>query len=196
MLMTLHHRNIFYGLLVSVLVGLASCGADDIFSGYDDADPIVLKGVNASIVDGPESRSISNDDSHLLTDDERQFRALVDEARMSRAVAPLIDEIGKYDFLRTDQIVFTTIERTKRPIRPDFSYNNVIYSCEIAGKNDVSWKRLDPQQDIYWSDGASPHTFKGYILPHPDDEAASAANFDWNHENGRDYYYGDRKSVV
>lgn len=181
MLMTLHHRHIFYGLLVSVLMGLASCSADDIFSGFDDADPIALRGVQASIVDGTESRS--------LTDDERQFRALVDEARMSRAVAPLVDQIGKYNFLRTDEIVFTTIERTKRPI-PDFSYNNVIYSCEIAGENNVSWKRLDPLQDIYWSDGASPHTFKGYILPHPEGEKASDANFDWNHDGGRGYYYG------
>ena len=127
----------------------------------DDADPIVLRGIHA----------------------------VIDNGSTTRAVAPLIDSIGKYDFLPTDEIVFTKIERTVRPIRPDFSYDNVQYSCEINGGN-VSWKRQLPTNDIFWSDGSQPHTFIGYILPHEDGKSFSNSGDDWNYDSTHNVYYG------
>lgn len=119
----------------------------------------------------------------------RGIRADIDNGSGTRAVAPLIDSIGKYDFLGTDKIVFTLIERTKRPIRPTFSYKDVVYSCLTADGN-VSWKRDLPETDIFWSDGSEPHTFIGYILPHEDDKSAAASGFDWHHDTANDVYYG------
>lgn len=119
----------------------------------------------------------------------RGIRADIDNGSGTRAVAPLIDSIGKYDFLGTDKIVFTLIERTKRPIRPTFSYKDVVYSCLTADGN-VSWKRDLPETDIFWSDGSEPHTFIGYILPHADASLAAASGFDWHHDKANDVYYG------
>lgn len=168
-------RNILFFLLVSLLMGFASC-ADE--SGLDtpaDASPIALRGIHADI----------------------------EGAREARAVAPLVDMIGKYEFFPTDEIIFTLIERTKRPIRPTFSYSDVHYSCAINDGN-ISWKREQPTTDIYWSDGSEPHTFVGYILPHADEQTADATGYDWNaetstwrqtgydwhHDTGRHMYYG------
>lgn len=142
------------------LLGLVSCESE-MESFFGDANPIALRGIRADIDNG---------------------------GGKTRAVAPLIDSIGKYDFLGTDKIVFTLIERTKRPIRPNFSYANVQYSCLTADGN-VSWKRESPQTDIFWSDGSEPHTFIGYILPHADDKSAAESGFDW-HRDARGVYYG------
>lgn len=119
----------------------------------------------------------------------RGIHAIIDNGSETRAVTPLIDSIGKFDFLATDEIIFTKIERTVRPIRPDFSYNDVRYSCEINGGN-VSWKRLQPTNDIFWSDGSQPHTFIGYILPHEDSKSAAASGYDWNYSTEHKMYYG------
>lgn len=119
----------------------------------------------------------------------RGIRADIDNGSGTRAVAPLIDSIGRYDFMSTDEIIFTTIERTKRPIRPTFSYDNVHYSCNIADKN-ISWKRELPENDIFWSDGSEPHTFIGYILPHEDEKTAEESGYDWHHDTAEDVYYG------
>lgn len=148
-------------LLSGMLMGLAACADDNTIDLPADAHPIAIKGISAVIGDG----------------------------RPSRAVAPLIDSIGKYEFLSTDNIVFTMIERTKRPIRPTFSYQDVKYSCQVSGQ-DVSWKREVPSNDIFWSDGSEPHTFIGYILPHADDKTAEASGFDWHYYKDKDVYYG------
>lgn len=142
------------------LLGLVSCESE-MGALSDDCNPIVLRGIRADI----------------------------DNGSGTRAVAPLIDSIGKYDFLGTDKIVFTLIERTKRPIRPTFSYNNVEYSCLTADGN-VSWKREQPSTDIFWSDGSEPHTFIGYILPHEDEKSSEQSGFDWHYNEGTDVYYG------
>lgn len=153
-----------YLLIIIALLGFVSCNDEtDIDRLPEDCDPIVLRGIRAIIDNGDGS---------------------------TRAVTPLIDSIGKYDFLATDQIVFTKIERTKRPIRPTFSYDNVQYSCQISSDNSVSWKRELPTNDIFWSDGSEPHTFIGYILPHEDAKTAEASGFDWHHDTDKDIYYG------
>lgn len=150
-----------YILTLMILFGLVSCN-NEIETLYDDSNPIVLRGIRADIDNG---------------------------SARTRAVAPLIDSIGKYDFLSTDRIVFTKIERTKRPIRPTFSYKGVEYSCLTADGN-VSWKREKPENDIFWSDGSEPHTFIGYILPHEDEKSSEQSGFDWHYNEGTDVYYG------
>lgn len=148
-------------VLVSLLAGLVACSGETDVDLPADAHPIVLQGIRATIADGPDSRT------PVATD------------RPTRAVAPLVDQIGKYEFLNTDEIYFTKIERTNHPIRPTFSYSDVRYSCETNGDG-VSWKRQQPDADIYWSDGASPHTFIGYILPHADEQSYAATGYDWD----------------
>lgn len=143
------------------LLGLVSCESE-MGALSDDCNPIVLRGIRADIDNGGGG---------------------------TRAVAPLVDSIGKYAFASTDRIVFTTIERTSRPIRPTFSYHGVEYACQISDKN-VSWKRELPETDIFWSDGSEPHTFIGYILPHADGQTAQESGFDWHYDPEKDDYYG------
>lgn len=165
-------------LLTTMLLGLISCRnmleLDDI---TEEADPIALRGIHAVIDNGTAP---------------------------SRAVMPLVDSIGKFDFLSTDEIIFTLIERTKRPIRPTFSYGSihndegdVHYACNVEETTkdgntirNVSWGRTAPNHDIFWSDGSEPHTFIGYILPHNDDKTAEQSDFDWHYDHTRGYYYG------
>lgn len=164
-------------LLSALLLGFASCNRETEIDATD-CEPIALKGIHAVIDNGDDTR----------------------------AVSPLVDSIGKYSFLNTDEIVFTKIQRTKRPI-PGFSYKDVQYSCTVEGtgdKQNVSWKRNNPLADIFWSDGSEPHTFIGYILPHNDNESASASGYDWNPStiDGQKFYFGsignptDKNEVV
>lgn len=149
-----------YIYIIIALLGFASCN-NEIDTLPADCNPILLRGIRADI----------------------------DNGSSTRAVSPLVDSIGKYDFLNTDEIIFTKIERTKHPIRPGFSYDNVRYSCSNEGGN-VSWKREVPENDIFWSDGSEPHTFIGYILPHEDDKSALASGYDWHYDSARGIYYG------
>lgn len=154
-------KNYIY--IIIALLGFVSCN-NEMETLPDDCNPIPLRGI----------------------------RAVIDNGSSTRAVAPLVDSIGKYSFLNTDEIIFTKIQRTKRPI-PGFSYAGVRYTCTVEGtgdKQNVSWKRNNPQEDIFWSDGSEPHTFIGYILPHNDNETATASGYDWNHINGQEVYYG------
>ena len=152
-----------YIYIIIALLGIVSCNSEK-DSVLADCNPIPLRGIRADI----------------------------DNGSSTRAVAPLVDSIGKYSFLNTDEIIFTKIQRTKRPI-PGFSYAGVQYSCTVEGtgdKQNVSWKRNNPQADIFWSDGSEPHTFIGYILPHEDDKTATASGYDWNHIDNQEVYYG------
>lgn len=154
-------KNYIY--IIIALLGFVSCN-NEMETSPDDCNPIPLRGI----------------------------RAVIDNGSSTRAVAPLVDSIGKYSFLNTDEIIFTKIQRTKRPI-PGFSYAGVRYSCTVEGSGDkqnVSWKRNNPQEDIFWSDGSEPHTFIGYILPHNDNETATASGYDWNHIDNQEVYYG------
>lgn len=154
-------KNYIY--IIIALLGFVSCN-NEMETLPDDCNPIPLRGI----------------------------RAVIDNGSSTRAVAPLVDSIGKYSFLNTDEIIFTKIQRTKRPI-DGFSYKDVRYSCTVEGtgdKQNVSWKRNKPQEDIFWSDGSEPHTFIGYILPHNDNETATASGYDWNHIDNQEFYYG------
>lgn len=155
----------YHILLSALLLGFASCDREtEIDALPDKCTPVALKGI----------------------------QAVIDNGDGTRAVSPLVDSIGKYSFLGTDEIIFTKIQRTKRPI-PGFSYTGVRYSCTVEGtgnSQNVAWKRNNPQEDIFWSDGSEPHTFIGYILPHEDDKTASASGYDWNHKEGQETYYG------
>lgn len=158
------NMKLSYNILLSVLLmGFASCDReteiDDALP--DDCHPVALRGIHA----------------------------VIDNGNSTRAVSPLVDEIGKYNFLSTDEMVFTLIERTKHPIRPGFSYKDVQYSCNVDGSG-VSWKREQPTTDIFWSDGSEPHTFIGYILPHADASTANVSGYDWHHDTTNDVYYG------
>lgn len=155
-----------YHILFSVLLSVfASCEHEtEIETLPDDCAPVALKGIHA----------------------------VIDNGDGTRAMSPLVDSIGKYSFLNTDEIVFTKIQRTKRPI-PGFSYKDVQYSCTVEGtgnSQNVAWKRNNPQEDIFWSDGSEPHTFIGYILPHEDDKTYSASGYDWKHDETSGYFYG------
>lgn len=160
-----------YIYIIIILLGIVSCNNEE-DSLPADYNPIPLRGIRADIDNGVSTR----------------------------AVAPLVDSIGKYNFLNTDEIIFTKIERTRRPIRPGFSYDNVRYSCSNEGGN-VSWKREVPETDIFWSDGSEPHTFIGYILPHEDAKSASASGYDWDETNsawrqtGFDWHYDSSRSM-
>lgn len=148
-----------YIYIIIALLGLVSCKNEiEIGSLPEDCSPIVLKGI----------------------------RAVIDNGTSTRAVAPLVDSIGKYKFLPTDEIIFTKIQRTKHPIE-GFSYKNVRYSSTA---DTASWTRENPEEDIFWSDGSEPHTFIGYILPHLDAQKASALDYDWNYLEEKGRYYG------
>lgn len=143
------------------MLGIASCNNEVEDAVSDNADPIVLKGIYATIEHGGGE---------------------------SRAVASLVDYVGKYEWLATDEIIFTKIARTKRPI-VSYTYYNVNYACDIKGGN-LSWKRQEPTADIFWSDGSEPHTFIGYVLPHADDAKRTEESFDWKKTQDADVYYG------
>lgn len=82
-------------------------------------------------------------------------------------VDPLKVSVGRMQFVDNDEIVFTTIKRTKSSLDA-FTYSNIHYLYN--GKN---WERTsngtnDPKKDpekIYWTDGNNAHTFIAYNLP-------------------------------
>lgn len=146
-----------YIYILIALLGFVACN-NEVDTLPDDCNPIALRGI----------------------------RAVIDNGSSTRAVAPLVDSIGKYAFGNKDEIIFTKIQRTKHPIE-GFSYKDVRYSGSADGE---SWTREDPEDDIFWSDGSEPHTFIGYILPHDDDKNAKTSGYDWNKQEGGTTYYG------
>ena len=107
----------------------------------------------------------SSEDDSLMSDsmlEMKSIRATIDdEALMTRAVAKLGDVVGRSAFSTNDQIVFTSIKRAENPLKA-FTYSNIIYDYD--GTN---WERAEGNkpEKIYWTDGASYHTFIGYSLP-------------------------------
>ena len=72
--------------------------------------------------------------------------------------------MGRTKFVGDDEIVFTTIKRTKSPLDA-FTYSNIHYQY-----NGTNWERTpngtnDDPEKIYWTDGHSDHTFIAYNLP-------------------------------
>ena len=129
-------------LFLSMMAILAACSSDEnVFSTNDDA--LEMKGIQVAIAGG--------------------------EASVTRAatVDPLKVSVGRTQFVNDDEIVFTTIKRTKSPLDA-FTYSNIHYKY-----NGTNWERTsngtnDPKKDpekIYWTDGNNDHTFIAYNLP-------------------------------
>ena len=107
----------------------------------------------------------SSEDDFLVPDSALQIKGICasvsDELPMTRAVAKLSDVVGRNVFVATDRIVFTNIQRAENPLKA-FTYSNIIYDYDGN-----SWERAEGNipEKIYWTDGASYHTFIGYSLP-------------------------------
>ncbi|MCR5472720.1 MAG: fimbrillin family protein, partial [Prevotella sp.] len=122
-------------LFLSMMALLAACSSDeDVFSTNDDA--LEMKGIRVAIAG--------------------------EDASITRAatVDPLKVSVGRTQFVNDDEIVFTTIKRTKSPLDA-FTYSNIHYKY-----NGTNWERTttDPEK-IYWTDGNNAHTFIAYNLP-------------------------------
>ena len=96
----------------------------------------------------------------------------------TRAVEKLTVDIGRTKFADGDQLMFTTIKRTNSPLDA-FTYSGIEYLYD--GK---SWERKEGNlpEKIYWTDGASAHTFIGYSLP--------SQSYHWI-DNGNGTYAGE-----
>ena len=101
-----------------------------------------------------------------------------ENALITRSVDKLTDSVGRSKFSTGDQIVFTTIKRTANPLTA-FTYSNIRY--DYSGSN---WGRTEGNtpEKIYWTDGASDHTFVGYSLP--------SKTYHWV-DNGNGTYAGE-----
>lgn len=88
-----------------------------------------------------------------------------DNVAGTRATDETTVTVGRAAFAANDKIVFTEIRRTNSPLK-EFTYKNIRYLYD--GK---SWARTEVEsgkEKIYWTDGASAHTFVGYSLPSSD----------------------------
>ena len=116
----------------------------------------------------------SSDEDVFSTNDALEMKGIQvaiagEYAAITRAatVDPLKVSVGRTQFVDKDEIVFTTIKRTKSPLEA-FTYSNIHY--QYNGNN---WERTpngtnDPKKDpekIYWTDGNNAHTFIAYNLP-------------------------------
>lgn len=130
--------------LFAAIMGITACSSDE-ESFMPDAT-LEIKGIQATID--------TDDASMVLT------RATDETDKAANKF-----KIGRSVFAANDKIVFTTIRRTAGALQP-FTYSNIHYLTEDGS----SWERtpngttIDPEQ-IYWTDGSSPHTFIGYSLP-------------------------------
>lgn len=168
-----------YSIIFSLFALLAAaCTNEDILNSQidQDANLLELAGIHVSIDNGSGATRAS--------------------VPTGKDPAPLTDSIGRTSFGTYDQLVFTNICRTKFPL-PQYSYNEIVFNHDNG-----SWANSGSTK-IYWSDGASGHTFIGYCLPHKTDVPAvtednpettdvNEMNFDWEKKNvaGSDIYFG------
>lgn len=108
----------------------------------------------------------TSDDEAIVPDAALEIKSIDatidgEQAVTTRAVEKLSATVGRSAFVDGDQIVFTTIKRTKEPLK-GFTYKDIKYD-----KKDGSWARTagNTPEKIYWTDGHNPHTFIGYSLP-------------------------------
>ncbi len=104
-----------------------------------------------------------------------------DAAGVTRAgtVTPLIDYVGRRDFVSGDKAVFTEIRRTETPFDA-FTYPGAGYDKDGDGDLDPydgiifnagsegGWTRDADDggpERIYWTDAVNPHTFIAYSIP-------------------------------
>ena len=126
----------------------------------------------------------NNDDDMTAYQDALEIKgvqAIIDnEVPATRSASEKTETaVGRTTFIPDDHIVFTTIKRTDSPLIP-FTYSDIRYYYT----DQKSWKRTDGNlpEKIYWTDGASAHTFIGYSLP--------AENYHWV-DNGNGTYSGE-----
>ena len=124
----------------------------------------------------------TNDDEVNVYDDALEIKGISavigEDALVTRSAGDLTKSVGRSKFVNGDQIVFTTIKRTENPLA-SFTYSNIRYD-----HNGDNWGRTegnDPEK-IYWTDGASAHTFIGYSLP--------SKTYHWV-DNGNGTYAGE-----
>jgi len=110
------------------------------------------------------------DDKNFVPDAaDLEIRGLVvtidGERIATRAANETAIKVGRSAFAANDNIVFTTITRTSKPLDA-FTYDNIRYYY-YEGK---SWERTEGNlpEKIYWTDASSAHTFIGYSLPSQD----------------------------
>ena len=108
----------------------------------------------------------TSDDEAIVPDAALEIKSIDatidgEQAVTTRAVEKLSATVGRSAFVDGDQIVFTTIKRTKDHLE-GFTYKDIKYD-----KMDGSWARTEGNtpEKIYWTDGHNPHTFIGYSLP-------------------------------
>lgn len=137
-----------YSLLLILFV--AGCTSDEVFT-VDEYDDIVpLTGVEAKIAGSSETRADK-----------------------------LTDYVGRSEFVSGDNMVLTTMRRTIQgnvSAIPQFNYTNLEFNHNGGGwKRDESkgkdGNNATPSK-IYWSDSKNPHTYIGYSTP-------KVAGFDW-----------------
>ena len=109
-------------------------------------------------------------DEAIIPDAALEIRGITaaidgDNVAATRATDETTVTVGRAAFAANDKIVFTEIRRTNSPLK-EFTYKNIRYLYD--GK---SWARTEVEsgkEKIYWTDGASAHTFVGYSLPSSD----------------------------
>ena len=126
----------------------------------------------------------SNDDDVTAYQDALEIKgvqAIIDnEVPTTRSASEKTETaVGRTTFITGDHIVFTTIKRTESPLA-SFTYSDIRYYYT----DKKSWKRTEGNlpEKIYWTDGASAHTFIGYSLP--------AEDYHWV-DNGNGTYSGE-----
>ncbi|WP_288287352.1 fimbrillin family protein [uncultured Prevotella sp.] len=126
----------------------------------------------------------SNDDDVTAYQDALEIKgvqAIIDnEVPTTRSASEKTETaVGRTTFITGDHIVFTTIKRTESPLA-SFTYSDIRYYYTDM----KSWKRTEGNlpEKIYWTDGASAHTFIGYSLP--------AEDYHWV-DNGNGTYSGE-----
>lgn len=139
--------------LFAAVMGLVACNSEDERIPMPDA-ALEIRGIHATI-DTDEARSLT---------------------RAEAAPTKTDIVVGRDEFAVGDEIVFTSIKRTKSPLEA-FTYSNIRYQ-----KEDAKWVRLDNDPEkIYWTDATSDHTFIGYSLPKADyhwEKGQPVAGFD------------------
>ena len=109
-------------------------------------------------------------DEAIIPDAALEIRGITaaidgDNVAATRATDETTVTVGRAAFAATDKIVFTEIRRTNSPLK-EFTYKNIRYLYDGN-----SWARTEVEsgkEKIYWTDGASAHTFVGYSLPSSD----------------------------
>ena len=138
---------------------LTACTADEISSTqHTAADSRELTGIRATI-EGNDAEAVTR----------------------AGTVTPLVDYVGRSEFVSGDAITFTEIRRTTTPL-DNFTYPGKGYTKKVDGVDthidydgivfkageEGGWQRDETDngpERIYWTDATNPHTFIAYSIP-------------------------------